>query len=81
MGNIGDFVNLPSKSAELSTALSTTVTAAFPNAYYKRLTSPPDLASMHPPEKFQARPLSVASDLLLSLPVMLAANGSHHHPL
>ena len=45
IGNIGDFVNLPSKiSGTKGTALSTTVTAAFPNAYYGAVNLTPGLS-------------------------------------
>ena len=45
IGNIGDFVNLPSKiSGTKGTALSTTVTAAFPNAYYEAVNLTPGLS-------------------------------------
>jgi hypothetical protein len=45
IGNIGDFATLPSKiSGTKGTALSTTVTAAFPNAYYEAVNLTPGLS-------------------------------------
>ena len=45
VGNIGDFASLPSKiSGTKGTALSTTVTAAFPNAYYEAVNLTPGLS-------------------------------------
>ena len=45
IGNIGDFASLPSKiSGTKGTALSTTVTAAFPNAYYEAVNLTPGLS-------------------------------------
>jgi hypothetical protein len=44
IGNIGDFATLPSKISGIKgTALSTTVTAAFPNAYYEAVNLTPGL--------------------------------------
>ena len=45
IGNIGEFANLPSKiSGTKGTALSTTVAAAFPNAYYEAVNLTPGLS-------------------------------------
>jgi hypothetical protein len=44
IGNIGEFSNLPAKiSGTTGTALSTTVTAGFPNAYYEAVNLTPGL--------------------------------------
>jgi hypothetical protein len=44
IGNIGEFATLPAKiSGTTGTALSTTVTAAFPNAYYEAVNLTPGL--------------------------------------
>ena len=52
IGNIGDFATLPSKiSGTTGTALSTTITAGFPNPYYEAVNLTPDYRLIIQPEK------------------------------
>ena len=57
VGNLGDFATLPTKiSGTKGTALTTTVTAAFPNAYYEAVNLTPGLSINSSTVRFQALP-------------------------
>ena len=44
MGNIGEIATLPQINGSTGTSLSTTITSAFPNAYYEAVNLTPGLS-------------------------------------